>query len=298
MSGEVTLLVNPVAGQGRGRRAAAPVARTLRDAGIAVRVLVGLDAEDAVRRAGAAVAAGTGALVAVGGDGMAALALRVVAGTATPLGLVGVGTGNDVARAFGLPVRDPVAAARVVAEALKRGAPRAVDLGRVGDTWFGSVLATGFDARVNDRANRMRWPRGGLRYDLAVVAELATLRPAPYRISLDGGPWRELDATLVAVGNGPSYGGGMRICAEARTDDGLLDVTVVGPCGRGTLLRVFPRVYRGTHLDHPVVTGYRARRVALTAPGVVGYADGERVGPLPLVAECVPGAVRVLTAAD
>lgn len=295
MSGEVTLLINPVAGRGNGRRAAEPVARVLRAAGIAVRVLVGLDADDAVARAHEAVGAGTGALVAVGGDGMCALALRAVAGTATPLGLVAVGTGNDTARALGLPVRAPEAAARVIAEALKRGQPRAVDLGRVGATWFGTVLATGFDSRVSDRANRMRWPRGGFRYDLAMVAELAALRPLPYRIRLDDGPWRELTATLVAVGNGPSYGGGMRICADAELDDGLLDVTVVGPCRRTTLLRVFPRVYRGTHLTHPVVSTHRARRVELAAPGITGYADGEPLGPLPLAAECIPGAVRVLT---
>ena len=101
--------------------------------------------------------------------------------------------------------------------------------------------------------------------------------------------------TLVAVGNGPSYGGGMRICAGARMDDGLFEVTVVGDCTRTTLLRVFPRVYRGTHLSHPKVTVYRARSNPRWRPqGVTGYADGEPLGPLPLTAECVPGAVQVL----
>ncbi|MFE2375640.1 diacylglycerol kinase [Streptomyces sp. NPDC059398] len=322
MTSEITLFVNPTAGRGRGAHAAQPAASALRDAGFSVRTVLGSDAPDALRRARDAVRGGTGALIAVGGDGMISLALQAVAGTPTPLGVVAVGTGNDFARGLGLPVRDPAAAGRSVAGALKSGDIREIDLGRVvpgpgagtaggahapggadpggaapvrpAERWFGSVLAAGFDSRVNDRGNRMRWPSGRLKYDLAMVAELAAFRPVPYRLALDGGPAREIEATLVAVGNGPSYGGGMRICADAELDDGLLDITVVGACSRTTLVRVFPKVYRGTHLGHPAVTSYRARRVELTAAGVTGYADGEPLGPLPLTAECVERAVRVI----
>ncbi|MCX4727614.1 diacylglycerol kinase [Streptomyces sp. NPDC090052] len=320
MTSEITLFVNPTAGRGRGAHAAQPAASALRDAGFSVRTVLGSDAPDALRRAREAVRDGTGALIAVGGDGMISLALQAVAGTRTPLGVVAVGTGNDFARGLGLPVRDPAAAGRSVAGALKGGNIREIDLGRVvpgdgagqndgmepgdradntgvrpaGERWFGSVLAAGFDSRVNDRGNRMRWPAGRLKYDLAMVAELAAFRPLPYRLVLDGGPAREIEATLVAVGNGPSYGGGMKICAGAELDDGLLDVTVVGACSRTTLVRVFPKVYRGTHLGHPAVTSYRVRRIELGAAGVTGYADGEPLGALPLTAECVPGAVRVI----
>ncbi|MFE7928824.1 diacylglycerol kinase [Streptomyces sp. NPDC057456] len=294
MTSEITLFVNPAAGRGRGAHAAPPAASALRAAGYTVHTVLGADAEDALARARAAVADGTGALVAVGGDGMAHLALQAVAGTRTPLGLVAVGTGNDFARALGLPVRDPAAAARLVADALKGARIRDIDLGRVGERWFGTVLASGFDSRVNDRGNRMRWPTGRARYDLAMLAELAAFRPFPYRITLDDGAVREVEATLVAVGNGSSYGGGMRICPGADLADGLFDVTVVGDCGRGTLLRVFPKVYRGTHIDHPKVTVVRAAKVEIAAEGVSGYADGERLGELPLTARCVPGAVRLI----
>ncbi|MGW1077934.1 diacylglycerol kinase [Streptomyces sp. NPDC002537] len=296
MTSDITLFVNPTAGRGRGARAALPAARVLRDAGFSVRTVLGTDAPDALARARAAVAGGTGALIAVGGDGMCSLALQAVAGTGTPLGVVAVGTGNDFARANGLPVRDPAAAGRAIATSLKGDGGRPVDLGRTGDTWFGTVLASGLDSRVNDRGNRLRFPTGRLRYDVALLAELAALRPVPYRITLDDGPARRIEATLVAVGNGGSYGGGMRICGDARLDDGLFDITVVGPCSRTTLLTVFPKVYRGTHLGHPKVTVHRAARVTLEAPGSTGYADGEPLGPLPLTAETVPGAVRVLGA--
>jgi diacylglycerol kinase (ATP) len=294
VTSEITLFVNPVAGRGRGAHAAQPVAHALREAGYTVRTVVGADAPDALARARAAVAEGTGALVAVGGDGMVSLALQAVAGTDTPLGVVAVGTGNDFARVNGLPIRDAAAAGRTIAAALKEDRRRALDLGRTGDRWFGTVLASGFDSRVNDRGNRMRWPTGRFRYDLAMLLELAALRPIPYRVTFDDAPEREIEATLVAVGNGSSYGGGMRICPDAWMDDGLFDVCVVGPCSRSTLLRVFPRVYRGTHPGHPAVTVHRAARVRLAADDVTGYADGERIGPLPLVAETVPGAVRLL----
>ncbi|MFF8276336.1 diacylglycerol kinase [Streptomyces lateritius] len=298
MTSEITLFVNPTAGRGRGAHAAQPAARALRDAGFSVRTVLGADAEDALRRAREAVAAGTGALVAVGGDGMVSLALRAVAGTPTPLGVVAVGTGNDFARSLRLPVRDPAAAGRLAADLLKGGGGRDIDLGRVGDRWFGTVLASGFDSRVNDRGNRMRLPVGRFKYDLAMIAELASFRPVPYRLTLDDRTERQVEATLVAVGNGTSYGGGMRICAGARMDDGLFDVTVVGDCSRTTLIKVFPQVYRGTHLDHPEVTVHRVRTLTLDAPGVTGYADGEPLGPLPLTATCVPGALRVLAPAD
>ncbi|MFG2476817.1 diacylglycerol kinase [Streptomyces fagopyri] len=293
MTSEITLFVNPTAGRGRGARAAQPAASALRAAGFSVRTVLGENAADALTRARDAVEGGTGALIAVGGDGMANLALQAVAGTRTPLGLVAVGTGNDFARALGLPIRDPGAAGRQIAESLKGARIRDVDLGRVNGTWFGTVLASGFDSRVNDRGNRMRRPSGRIKYDLAMLAELAAFRPVRYRMTLDDGETREIEATLVAVGNGSSYGGGMKICAGADLGDGLFDITVVGPCTRRTLLRVFPKVYRGTHLSHPVVSVHRAARVELVADGLTGYADGEPLGPLPLTARCVPGAVRV-----
>ncbi|GAA3100260.1 diacylglycerol kinase [Streptomyces rectiviolaceus] len=294
MTSEITLFVNPTAGRGRGAHAAQPAASALRASGFSVRTVIGEDSSDALRRARDAVDAGTRALIAVGGDGMASLALQAVAETSTPLGVIAVGTGNDFARALGLPVRDPAAAGAVVADALGAGRTRDIDLGRVGKTWFGTVLASGFDSRVNDRGNRMRWPTGRFKYDLAMVAELAAFRPIPYRITLDDDQVHQVEATLVAVGNGSSYGGGMKICARADMSDGLFDVTVVGDCSRTTLLKVFPRVYKGTHLDHPKVTVFRAAKVELAASGVTGYADGEQLGGLPLKAECVPGAVRVL----
>ena len=289
MTRRISLLVNPHAGRGHAGRLAAAAAQRLRAAGIETEVLAGPDAAATAELARSSLATGTDALVAVGGDGMIHLALQLVAGTETPLGVLPGGTGNDVARMLGIPRADPVAAV----DLLVSGGTRRIDLGRAGDTWFATVLASGFDSRVNDRTNRMRWPRGRARYNLAILAELAHLTPLSFTVELDD-ETLELDAMLVAVGNGSSYGGGMHICPDADPTDGLLDVTLIAAAGRTKLVRTFPSVYRGTHVRDPGVHTFRSRTVRLSSPGVSGYADGEPVASLPVVVSCVPGAVSVL----
>lgn len=286
----VALLVSPFVGPGGGHRLRGRVAERLRAGGCAVRHLWPRDVEDVAPRVRAAVAAGAEAVVVVGGDGTFHQALQAVAGTAVPLGLVPAGTGNDVARHLDLPRDDVDAAVDVVL----RGRTTVLDAARAGDRWFMTVLAAGFDAVVNERANRMTWPRGHSRYTLATLAELRTFRPLPYVLELDGRTLR-LDAMLVAVGNGPSFGGGLRICEGADLHDGLLDVVVIRPVSRAELVRTYPKLYRGTHTSHPQYEHHRVRRVTVAAPGVVGYADGERLGALPLTIECVPDAVKVFT---
>jgi diacylglycerol kinase (ATP) len=286
---EIAVLTNPTAGKGRALRVRDAALPRLHGAGWRTRDLVGRDADEALDLARAAVEDGIDALVVCGGDGLTHLGLQVVAGTEVPLGLLPAGTGNDVGRYLGLPARDGAAAAgRLLA-----WQTRTIDLARSGDRWFGTVLAAGFDAIVNERANRMTWPRGQMRYNLATVAELRTFQPLQYVLDLDGQELRT-DAMLVAVGNGPSFGGGLRIAEGALLDDGLLDVIVIGPMSKLELVRTYPKLFRGTHVHHPAFQRHRVRRVTVAAPGIVAYADGERFGALPLTVECVPGAVRLL----
>jgi diacylglycerol kinase (ATP) len=225
---------------------------------------------------------------------MAHLALNVVAGTPTPLGIIPAGTGNDLAATLRLPLKDPVAAAGVVADRLTAGTARPMDAVRVGAKWYGCVLGAGFDSRVNDRANTMSWPHGRMRYNLAMLAELGVFKPLPFRITFDGdAPW-ETDAMLVAVGNAKSYGAGMKVTPDAEVDDGLLDVTVLGPLSKPAFLRAFPKVFKGTHVTHPAVTTRRAKVVSIESDGVTAYADGEYLADLPVTCECVPAAVQIL----
>ncbi|MGH4015206.1 MAG: diacylglycerol/lipid kinase family protein [Pseudonocardiaceae bacterium] len=289
-----TLIVNPHSGCGAAGRVAGAVTDTLRAAVPGLEATVTDDAAGTSRLAALAAQRGDEVLAVLGGDGTAHLAAQAVAGTDTALAVLPGGSGNDLAAALGIPT-DPVNAARHIAEVLRSGQRRRIDLGRVeGGSCFGTVLCTGFDAAVNARANAMRWPSGPRRYDLAVLAELAALTPRRVRVNA-GNSEVTLEATLVAIGNGPSYGGGLRICPEAKLDDGELDVIVIAAVSRRRLLRVFPRLRAGGHIDEPEVTLLRGQRVHIDSDhGWPVYADGEPQGTLPVTVHCERAALTVV----
>ena len=294
MSDRVALIVNPTAGKGAGRALGEATRRLLLSSGRDVVDVSGRTWAEACARAGDEVRRGVDALVVVGGDGLVHLAVNLVAGSATPVGVVAAGTGNDFARNLGLPIRDAERAVDVIT----RGTVRTIDAGRVtgpsGETkWFAGVLGAGFDAIVNARAARMRWPKGQMRYNLAVLRELPLFKPIPYVVELDGRRI-ETSAMLVAVANTPSFGGGMRVCPDADPADGLFDVLVVRAISVPGFLRVFPKVYRGAHVTHEAVEIHRAARVRLDARHVPSQADGEPFTGLPLDIVIVPQALRVL----
>ncbi|GEP32396.1 diacylglycerol kinase [Nocardioides szechwanensis] len=287
---EIALLTNPTSGKGKGARVSAAALAHLRAAGLTVRALQGRDADEALDLARQSVSDGVDALVVCGGDGMVNLGIQAVATTSTPLGIIPAGSGDDVARYFDIPRHHPlVAADRVVA-----GATRTIDLARCHGRYFATVMAAGFDAIVNERANRMRWPKGQMRYNIATLLELRTFEPLPYTLDLDG-TTLQLPAMLVAIGNGHSFGGGLRITEGAKLDDDLLDIVIIKPMSKLDLVRTYPKLFKGTHTTHPQYEHHLARKVTVAAPGIVAYADGERFGPLPLTIESVPGALRVLS---
>lgn len=293
--GRVTVLTNPASGHGNASHVAEHAIGRLNRRGIDVTAIVGSDAAHAGQLVREAVDRGTDALVVVGGDGVIGLAIQALAGTDIPLGIIPAGTGNDHAREYSIPTGDPEAAADVVAD----GWVRTVDLGRIEGAdgtvkWFGTVLAAGFDSLVSDRANRMRWPRGRMRYNLAILAELSRLRPLPFRLVLDEKPEITGSFTFIAIGNTRSYGGGMRICPDADPTDGLLDVTMVASASRTRLVRLFPTVFKGTHIHLDEVSTDRARTVIVDSPGINAYADGDFAMPLPVTVSAVPGALGIL----
>jgi diacylglycerol kinase (ATP) len=311
--GEVAVLANPVAGRGRHGGVAGELLERLAAAGVPARLLDAPDRDAALAAAKTAVEGRPAALVAVGGDGTVHLALQAVAGTGVPLGVVPIGTGNDFAGATGLPTVphlavDAVTAALTAppsgpAAGSTAGAvplTRTMDLARAAGldgpdepVWYATVLSAGLDASINERANRMRWPKGPRRYDISVLVEILVLRPHDYTLVLDG-ERTELPAMLIAVGNTTSYGGGVPICPGADHADGLLDLTVIDPIGRPTAIRINGLARRGTHLAHPKVRHFRARSVEIHGPAVHAYADGERAAALPLTITCVPAALHLL----
>jgi diacylglycerol kinase (ATP) len=261
------------------------------EAGFTVRSLTGRTADEARELAFGCVADGVDTLVVCGGDGLVHVAVQALAHSDTRLGILPSGTGNDVARYLNVPRNDPQAAADVVVA----GRERRIDLADTGSEHYVTVLCTGFDARVAERGNAMPWPRGQMRYNLATLAELKVFQPLSYTLELDG-VTRELDAMLVAVGNGPSFGGGLRITQGAVLDDGQLDVVVIKPMSKVDLVRTYPKLFTGHHVSHPQYEHHRVRRVRVAAQDVIAYADGERMGPLPMTVGVADKALRVLSA--
>lgn len=297
----IAVLANPTAGRGRTAKHIDAVVQRLSRHGLDTVVLRADSAATSQVLAAQAVDEDVDALVAVGGDGTVHIALQAVAGTDIPLGIVPVGTGNDLAGALGIP-SDVDAAVDAIAAQLLTGTYQRVDAVRTTTAtgeqmWWGAILSAGFDSDVNQRANRMRWPRGPRRYDLAIMVEVARLRIREFSLRFDDDQTWDGRALLVAIGNTSTYGGGMRMCPAADPTDGLLDTTIIGPVSRTELIRVKPRLYDGGHVEHRQVTTIRSRTVSIDAAGVHAYADGEPLAALPLTVTCEPGALTILAPA-
>jgi diacylglycerol kinase (ATP) len=297
---KLVVAINPSASFGKKRTVGPAVVSTLRGLGHEVTSLTEPTFAELVEAGRAAIATKPDAFIVVGGDGMVSLGVNLVAKTKVPLGIVPSGTGNDMARSLGIRHDNTELAIEQLLAAFAAG-PRTIDAGLVRhhddegvarQTWFACALSAGFDAIVNDRANRMTYPKGPSRYIIALLVELAKLRPIEYSLSIDGVP-STTKAALVAIGNGQSLGGGMKITPDAKVDDGLLDVLIVQPLARLSFLRIFPRVFKGEHVSDARVSITSAKRVVIDSPGIAAFADGERLGLLPIDIELVPGALRI-----
>lgn len=238
------------------------------------------------------------AVVVAGGDGTVGIAVQELAGSNVRLGVIPTGTGNDFAISFGLHALDAASAV----DTILAGRERVIDLGLVtlpdGSTRpFGTVLASGFDSLVNDRANRLPFGRGRVKYDIAILIEFLRLQRLGYTLT-----WTNADGTdesvagmylMASVANTSSYGGGVPIAPGADPADGVLDLILVRPARRLRLLALLAKVFRAAHENEPEVTMRRVRRVSIAADGVRAYADGDPVARLPVDVSVLPGALRL-----
>jgi diacylglycerol kinase (ATP) len=286
------LVINPVAGQGKGTTVGTYVAGWLSQRNIPYTIVTG----------NSSVALGdhlshfikkfpeARGVIAIGGDGLVHNILQVLVPTQIPLAVIPAGTGNDFVRTLGWKLDS----FDEQLEAITTQSPTSMDLGLVDGEWFGAILSTGFDSIVNEKANTMSWPKGPMKYNAAIAIELPRFKPRHYEITLDDRTI-STEAMLIAVSNGRSYGGGMLVCPAANIFDGLFDVMVLHPVSTVEFIKVFPRVFAGTHISHPAVEIVRSRSVRIESKAVA-YADGERIGQLPIAAECVQGILKTWVA--
>lgn len=302
------VLLNPIAGQGRARRLRGAVSERLRRLGSGARLVETEEPGHAEELARQAAADGHDRVIVVGGDGTVQEAVNGLlrgspaAREPLPVGIVPGGSGNDLVRALGLPRGDGPAL-----EVALDGGQRVIDVveARAGDRArrYVSAAGAGFDAQVAAAMSGKRhvWQRGTVGYLVSALLELRRYDNRALRITLRGPDGdREIArrALMVAVTNGAYYGGGFWICPEARTDDGLLDVCVVGDVSRFEALKQLPGVYRGRHVNHPAVEFHRAREVVLEAESPTRlHLDGELFGELPVTLTVQPGAIRVAATA-
>ena len=282
------LLINPISGSGKGATVGSRVAEFLLTHDVEFSVVTGESAAALIENLGDFISRfpNCDGVIAVGGDGLLHCALQILTPAQIPIAMIPAGTGNDFVRTLGWPLDDfDEYLTRIISTP-----PQPMDLGLVEERWFGAILSTGFDSIVNEKANSMKWPKGPSKYNVAIAIELPRFKPRHYEITLDD---REISvqAMLIAVANGRSYGGGMLVCPQADIHDGLFDVMVLHPVSKLEFLKVFPRVFRGTHITHPAVEIVRSKNVTIRAKAVA-YADGERLGDTPLTAECVNGALQ------
>lgn len=290
------VILNPTSGKGKGQALGASFVSELQKRGVRVVDLSGKDYSEANENGRKAIANGSIDVLAVaGGDGMVHLGVNLCAGTNVPLAIMPCGTGNDAAMTLGIPIDDAVGAAELALATFEN--PRITDLGlgitSVRRFYFFNSASAGFDAIVNRRANQWKYPKGPSRYTLAMLFELVGFSSLKYRAKIDGQE-RELDGMLCAIANGPSYGGGMLVAPKATVDDGTLDLFIVHKISKLELIKVFPKVFTGTHVTHPAVEIVRVKDVTLISDGVPVYADGEPAGQLPMTVSIAPNALRVL----
>ena len=281
------LVINPVAGQGKGATVGTYVAGYLNSRGIKYEIIIGrsgLDQADSLQRFLDRNPDCSG-VIAVGGDGLLHLVLQKITPAQVPLAVIPAGTGNDFVRTLGWSPDDVDA----ILQAVLSKNPQSVDLGLVDGEWFAAILSTGFDSIVNEKANTMSWPKGPMKYNVAIAIELPRFAPRHYEIVLDDRTI-STQAMLIAVANGRSYGGGLLVCPHADIADGYFDVMVLHPVSKLEFIKVFPRVFKGTHITHPAVEIVRSKSVKISSDAVA-YADGERIGQLPVSAQCISGAL-------
>lgn len=293
----IGVLVNPAANRGRGNLVGDQVFELLKAEGLDAVSLTSESAAAAKQKTEQLISdQRLGAVVAVGGDGTAQLGVNICVPNQIPLGIVPAGSGNDQARELNIPLGDAKAAVDNIVSSIT--SPRRVDVMKVKtearEFWSLGSISAGFDALCAKRANGLRWPKGPNSYVAAMLLELPSFKPIQYEIEADGEK-RSISAMLCGVANVKNFGGGMKISPQSEITDGELEVFILHEVSRPKLLKIFPTVYEGKHVNFPEVEIFKAKSIRISNNHFPISCDGELVGEAPFSVQVHPGGLQVFS---
>jgi len=294
-------LVNPASGNGATGKRWPELAHRAAQLGLTGETLFSERPGHLIELAEQAARAGADLVVAVGGDGTLNETVNGLmrAGTQTELATIPLGTGMDFVRTYAIPTKFE-AAVRTAVE----GVARTIDVGRVsyrewsgadGERYFANVGSVGMSAAVAQRANGMSKALGGrVTFFYALTRVFFEWQNTDVTVELDDGTRREGRMHDVIVANGQWHGGAMWLAPEARPDDGVFDIVLIGDVTKRDFISTSPKLYKGTYLAHPKIDLLRSSAVGVDAPERLPIElDGEQVGTTPARFEVVPAALRV-----
>ena len=278
----IPLFINPTAGRGRAGRRLETIKKRFDEGGIEIDVRASKAMGDLEQQVRGAIEGGAREVIIAGGDGSVHEAVNgiMTAEENAAFGLIPTGTGNDFAKAAGIPL-DWETATRLLAERLaSKSMPRQIDAGRMNDRYFANGAGIGFDAKVSRIARDLSWPIGDMVYLVAVFQAMADGIITPnMKISADGFSW-DGPLTLANVSNGPWVGGMFHIAPMADNADGRLDLVIAAPVSGFQIMGLLPKLIRGSHLNDARISHARVRSLSITASAPVpSHLDGE-VQPL------------------
>mgnify|MGYP000091370093 CR=1 FL=1 len=305
----IGFIVNPASGNGRGSKVWKQLEEVLRNRKISYRVQLTTGKHDAEQFAmdWSNETSEVTTIVAVGGDGTIHEAANGIYKANTvnpahhpkPLGYIPAGSGNDYARGHGIPLEPLLALEVVLSPSLSI---RQIDLIKINHRIAVSSIGVGLDGRIARVTNQASYKKlfnqlglGGLSYVLSLVRVLLSYRTCSATLSIDNKRIKATKVWLIATANIPFYGGGMRICPQADPADGLAELCVVSAIHRAELLRVFPQVYKGTHIHHKGITFYQGRTIQIDAERPLDiHMDGEMAGTTPVTLEILPAILSII----
>jgi YegS/Rv2252/BmrU family lipid kinase len=285
------VILNPVAGKGNVQKVYQVIKHELGKRGITAHYDLSPQKGRIKRFAFECVKNGYERLIICGGDGTVHEAIPGLVNTDVALGIIPLGTGNDLGRTLGIKRDIPFACS-----VIEKGEEKRIDVARVnGDQYFAGVGALGFDAEVATLAEKFkRFTPGISIYILAILTKLLTYKFKRVRIRYNGEEYHD-EVLLAAFGNSRFYGGGIKITPQAEIDDGILDLCIIKRLNKLRLLLLLPTVYKGNHIHFSEVNLYRAKKIIVESDTPLHlYGDGESVSPTPLCIEVVPQALKVI----